>query len=174
MSAIVRISIAGTAEAELIADLSRRTFCDTFAPHNTAENMEQFLQTEFAREKLMEQVGAPRNTFLLAWLDDQSVGYARLYEGSELPPGIAGTASIEIARLYADQHVIGKGVGKGLMEACIDVAREKDKEWIWLGVWEHNHRAIAFYKKMGFDIFDRHIFLLGQDVQYDWWMRRRL
>src|SRR5579863_8295951 len=174
MSAIVKISIAGAAEAELIADLSRRTFCDTFAPHNTPENMEQFLQTEFAREKLMEQVGAPRNTFLLARLDDQPVGYARLYEGSELPHGIAGTASIEIARLYADQHVIGKGVGKGLMEACIDVARGKDKEWIWLGVWENNHRAIAFYKIMGFEIFDRHIFLLGQDVQYDWWMRRRL
>ena len=60
------------------------------------------------------------------------------------------------------------------MEACIEVARAKDKEWIWLGVWEHNLRAIAFYQKMGFEIFDRHIFLLGQDVQYDWWMRRRL
>jgi ribosomal protein S18 acetylase RimI-like enzyme len=70
--------------------------------------------------------------------------------------------------------VIGKGVGKALMEACIDLARQKGKEWIWLGVWEHNHRAIAFYEKMGFGIFDRHIFLLGQDIQYDWLMRRRL
>lgn len=170
----VRITVAGTGEAELVADLSRRTFYDTFAPHNTPENMEQFLQTEFTREKLMEQVGAPRNTFLLAWLDNQAVGYARLYEGVDLPRGMAGTASIEIARLYAEQHVIGKGVGKALMEACIDVARGKDKEWIWLGVWENNHRAIAFYKMMGFEIFDRHIFLLGQDVQYDWWMRRKL
>jgi diamine N-acetyltransferase len=179
----VRITVAGAAEAELIADLSRRTFYDAFAPHNTAENMDQFLQTEFTREKLMEQVGAPRNTFLLAWLDGQPpgkggppepVGYARLYEGTELPRGIAGAASIEIARLYAEQRVIGKGVGSALMKACIDVARGKGKEWIWLGVWEHNHRAIAFYEKMGFEIFDRHIFLLGQDVQYDWWMRRRL
>ena len=64
----IRITEAGTSEAELIADLSRRTFYDTFAPHNTPENMEQFLQTEFAREKLIEQVGTPRNTFLLAWL----------------------------------------------------------------------------------------------------------
>src|SRR5579863_4871580 len=105
VTGVVRITVAGAVEAELVADLSRRTFYDTFAPHNTPENMEQFLQTEFAREKLMEQVGAPRNTFLLARLDDQPVGYARLYEGSELPHGIAGTASIEIARLYADQHV---------------------------------------------------------------------
>src|SRR5579863_5777065 len=110
VTGIVRITVAGTAEAGLIADLSRRTFYDTFAPHNTPENMEQFLQTEFTREKLMEQVGAPRNTFLLARLDDQAVGYARLYEGVDLPRGMIGAASIEIARLYAEQHVIGKGV----------------------------------------------------------------
>jgi len=174
MDATVQISIAGTADAELIADLSRRTFYDAFAPHNTPENMEQFLQTQFAREILMQEVGAPRNTFLLARLNDQPAGYARLYEGTELPPGIAGTNSIEIARLYAEQQVIGKGIGKALMMTCLDIAREKEKEWIWLGVWEHNLRAIAFYEKMGFEIFDRHIFLLGQDLQHDWWMRRHL
>jgi ribosomal protein S18 acetylase RimI-like enzyme len=174
MEDTVQISIGGTAEAELIADLSRRTFYDAFAPQNTPENMEQFLQTQFSREVLIRQVGAPRNTFVLARLNDRPVGYARLYEGTELPRGIAGTNSIEIARLYAEQQVIGKGIGKALMHACLDVARGKEKEWIWLGVWEHNLRAIAFYEKMGFEIFDRHIFLLGRDVQYDWWMRRRL
>jgi ribosomal protein S18 acetylase RimI-like enzyme len=174
MNEPIRISIAATTDAELIADLSRRTFYETFAPHNTPENMEQFLQTQFSREVLIRQVGAPRNTFVLARLNDQPVGYARLYEATELPRGIAGTNSIEIARLYAEQQVIGKGIGKALMHACLDVARQKEKEWIWLGVWEHNHRAIAFYEKMGFGIFDRHIFLLGQDVQYDWWMRRKL
>ena len=135
MDATVQISIAGTADAELIADLSRRTFYDAFAPHNTPENMEQFLQTQFAREILMQEVGAPRNTFLLARLNDQPAGYARLYEGTELPPGIAGTNSIEIARLYAEQQVIGKGIGKALMMTCLDIAGEKEKEWIWLGVW---------------------------------------
>jgi ribosomal protein S18 acetylase RimI-like enzyme len=174
MKETVQISIAGTRDAELIADLSRRTFCDTFAPQNTPENMELFLKTQFTREQLMEQVSAPRNTFLLAHLEDEAVGYARLYEGTELPPAIAGGEVIEISRLYAGQQVIGKGVGKALMQACIDLGRQKGKEWIWLGVWEHNHRAIAFYEKMGFEIFDRHIFLLGQDVQYDWLMRRRL
>jgi len=174
MEATVQISIAGRTDAELIADLSRRTFCDTFAPHNTPENMDLFLNTQFTREQLMDQVGAPRNIFLLAHLNDEAVGYARLYEGTELPPAIAGSEVIEISRLYAGQQVIGKGVGKALMQACIDLGREKGKEWIWLGVWEHNHRAIAFYEKMGFGIFDRHIFLLGRDIQYDWLMRRRL
>ncbi|HEV3414146.1 MAG TPA: GNAT family N-acetyltransferase [Puia sp.] len=174
MGDTVHIGIAARKEAELIADLSRRTFVDTFAPHNTPKNMDLFLNTQFTHKQLMDQVGAPGNTFLLARLDGEAVGYARLFEGTELPRDISGTKAIEVARIYAAQHVIGKGVGKALMQASIDLACQKGKEWIWLGVWEHNHRAIAFYEKMGFAIFDRHIFLLGQDVQYDWCMRRKL
>ncbi|HTR28787.1 MAG TPA: GNAT family N-acetyltransferase [Puia sp.] len=174
METAIQIAIAGKPEAAIIADLSRRTFYDTFAPHNTAENMDLFLNTQFTRKQLIDQVGAPGNTFLLARLGGEPVGYARLFEGAELPPAIAGTSAIEVARIYADKQVIGKGVGKALMQACIDFALEKDKEWIWLGVWEHNQRAIAFYEKMGFAIFDRHIFLLGRDIQYDWCMRRKL
>ena len=170
----IRITIAGKQDAMIVADLSRRTFYDTFAPHNTVENMDLFMNTQFTRKQLISQVGAPGNTFLLAHLEDRAVGYARLFEGTELPGDLAGTRSIEVARIYADQNVIGKGIGKALMQACIDLARQKGMEWIWLGVWEHNHRAIGFYEKMGFAIFDRHIFLLGQDVQYDWCMRRKL
>jgi GNAT superfamily N-acetyltransferase len=174
MEPTIQISIAGKRDAATIADLSRRTFYDTFAPHNTPENMDLFLNTQFTRKQLMDQVGAPGNTFLLARLGNETVGYARLFEGTELPREITGTKAIEVARIYAAQHAIGKGVGKALMEASLDLARQKAKQWIWLGVWEHNHRAIAFYEKMGFTIFDRHIFLLGQDVQYDWCMKRRI
>jgi ribosomal protein S18 acetylase RimI-like enzyme len=170
----IRIAVAGKEEAALIAELSRRTFYDTFASYNTPDNMDQFLQTQFAVEQLMEEVGAPRNTFLLAWLGEEVAGYARLYEGGELPRELAGTAAIEISRIYATQEAIGKGVGKALMEACIEIAREKDMTWIWLAVWEHNGRAIAFYEKMGFEIFGKHIFILGQDLQNDWEMKKRL
>ncbi len=174
MAGNVKVTIAGKPDAATIADLSRRTFYDTFAPHNTAENMELFLNTQFTRKQLIQQVGARGNTFLLARLDGTPVGYARLFEGTEVPGTLAGTRAIEIARIYAERNVIGKGIGRTLMQACIDLARQKGMEWIWLGVWEHNHRAIAFYEKMGFAIFDRHIFLLGQDVQYDWCMRRKV
>lgn len=170
----IRISIAGAGEAALIADLSRRTFVDTFGPYNSPENMEQFLRQQFSRLSLEEQVGAPHNTFLLASMADQIVGYARLYEGQDLPRELAGTPAIEVSRIYAEQFALGRGVGKALMEACIHLAREAGKDWIWLGVWEQNHRAVAFYEKMGFEIFGRHIFLLGQDVQHDWLMKRKL
>lgn len=174
MEETIKITIAGKPDAATIADLSRRTFYDTFAPHNTPENMELFLNTQFTVKQLMQQVGAPGNTFLLARLGAAPVGYARLFEGAELPAALAGTKAIEVARIYAEKNVIGRGIGKALMQSCIDFARQKGMEWIWLGVWEHNHRAISFYEKMGFAIFDRHIFLLGQDVQYDWCMRRKV
>ena len=170
----IGISIADVGDAALIADLSRRTFIDTFGPHNSRENMEQFLRLQFSRERLIEQVGAPRNTFLLARFDGKVAGYARLYEGANLPPALTGARAIEISRIYAEKSAIGKGVGRALMEACCHFAREKEMEWIWLGVWEHNSRAISFYKKMGFTVFDRHIFLLGQDLQYDWSMKKKL
>ena len=174
MEGNVKVTIAGKQDAATIADLSRRTFYDTFAPHNTPENMELFLNTQFTRKQLIQQVGGRGNTFLLARLEGIAVGYARLFEGTEVPGVLAGTKAIEIARIYAEKKVIGKGIGRILMQACIDLARQKGMAWIWLGVWEHNHRAISFYEKMGFAIFDRHIFLLGQDVQYDWCMRLKI
>lgn len=173
-NADIRITVAGKEDAALIADLSRRTFYDTFAPHNTPENMDQFLTVQFTREQLLAEVGAPRNIFLLAWIGEEVAGYARLYEGNELPHELTGTSAIEIARFYSEQHAIGKGVGQALMKACLGKAAEIGKEWIWLCVWEHNLRAIRFYEKMGFRQFDRAIFVLGQDIQHDWKMKRRL
>jgi diamine N-acetyltransferase len=173
-NALIRITAAGKEDAALIADLSRRTFYDTFAPHNTPENMNQFLSVQFTREQLMAEVGAPHNVFLLAWLGQKPAGYARLYEGNELPHELAGTAAIEISRFYSERHAIGKGVGQALMEACLSIAGAMGKEWIWLCVWEHNLRAIRFYEKMGFREFDRHIFVLGQDIQHDWKMKRKV
>jgi ribosomal protein S18 acetylase RimI-like enzyme len=82
--------------------------------------------------------------------------------------------AIEIVRLYAEQSAIGKGVGSALMRSVVDLGREKGKKWIWLGVWEHNHRAIAFYTKWGFEKFGDHPFILGSDTQTDWWMRKPL
>jgi diamine N-acetyltransferase len=170
----ISIRVAGKADAPLIAGLSRRTFYDTFAPFNTRENMDQFLDVQFTREQLMEEVGAPRNTFLLAYLDGMPAGYARLYDGSELPRELAGTSAIEISRIYCDKTAIGQGVGKALMNACLETGRQKGKEWIWLCVWEHNQRAIDFYTKTGFTKFGQHIFILGQDLQNDWSMKKKL
>lgn len=175
MEPIVQIRLAAAEDAALVADMSRRTFYDAFAAQNKPEDIAHYMDKQFTRESLMAEVGTPGNIFLLAYLDGQPAGYARLLEHAA-PPGmdVSDGPSIEIVRIYAEQHAIGKGVGAALMQYAIDLAREKGKKWIWLGAWEHNHRAIAFYTKWGFEKFGDHPFILGSDVQTDWWMRRKL
>lgn len=169
----IEVRIATTKDAELIADMSRRTFHDSFAESNTPENMDKFMSERFTREGLIAEVGAPGNIFLLAMFDDQPAGYARLREDNN-PPLLAGLKTIEIARIYSEKEMIGKGVGRALMEKSLAVASELNKELIWLGVWEKNYRAIEFYTKWGFKKFGEHPFVLGDDVQTDWLMRRRV
>lgn len=169
----VTIRIATPADAAVIADLSRQTFYDAFAADNTPENMDKFMNEQFTREKLIAEVSDPASIFLLAAIDDEVVGYARLRESSN-PPELGDLPSIEIARIYAVTTTIGKGVGSTLMQRCLIIAQEKQRSVIWLGVWEHNKRAIDFYTKWGFQKFSEHIFVVGDDPQTDWMMKKEL
>ena len=158
-------------DAALVADISRQTFYDTFAADNTPENMEKFLTEQFTKGKLMLEVGSPENTFLLAYDKDAVAGYLKLRDGKKLA-ALQGLSAMEIARLYVVKDYIGKGVGKLLMQTAINIAKQNEKEVVWLGVWEHNQRAIAFYTAWGFQKFDEVDFLLGDDIQRDWLMKR--
>ena len=160
-------------DAELIADISRQTFYETFAPYNSKENMELFLNVQFTKGRLMLEVGAAENIFLMAYSGDEIAGYAKL-RASRHPEKLNSSNTMEIARLYAMTHMIGKGVGNFLMQACLDQAIQKKKEYVWLGVWKENHRALNFYKKWGFEIFDEVDFILGNDLQKDWLMKKRI
>lgn len=170
---MIVIRIAEAKDAEMIADLSRQTFHDSFAEFNTAENMQKFFDQQFTRTELIREVTAPGNVFLLAYHDDTIAGYVRMREHNN-PPELKNDNAMELARIYAIQTSIGKGVGSQLMQTCLDVAKQRGRDTIWLGVWEHNQRAIDFYKKWGFEKFSEHDFILGDDVQTDWLMKRKL
>ncbi|HTQ66232.1 MAG TPA: GNAT family N-acetyltransferase [Puia sp.] len=167
------IRLADQKDAELIAEMSRQTFYDTFASVNTKENMDKFLREQFTKEKLMAEAGAPGNFFLLAYLNQEPQGYLHLKK-SVNPEELQNLAAIEIGRIYAVQKAIGRGVGSSLMQAAIDFAQIKNEEVIWLGVWEHNQKAIKFYLKWGFEKFGEHLFMLGDDPQTDWLMKKNL
>ncbi len=171
--AILTITEATRKDAELIADMSRQTFYDTFAPDNKKEDMDQFMNEVFTKEELMKEVGARGNIFLLAYVDEEPAGYVRMREFNN-PPSLRNTPSMEAARIYVVKGFIGTGVGAALMQRCIDISIELKKKLIWLGVWEKNYRAIAFYQKWGFEKFDESKFILGSDVQTDWLMKKKL
>lgn len=168
-----RVRIATPSDAMMIAEMSRRTFYHSFAANNTREDMDKFMNEQFTMEGLIAEVGAPGNIFIITDYNEQAAGYARLRENNN-PPELEGMDTIEIARIYAEKEMIGKGIGKALMEKAIAIAREQKKRLIWLGVWEKNFRAIEFYKSWGFKKFSDHPFVVGNDVQTDWLMKKEL
>jgi diamine N-acetyltransferase len=167
------IKEATVEDAVLIADMSHQTFYDTFAAYNTKADMDKFLNQQFTKGKLILEVGAKQNTFLLAYDGYAVAGYAKIRD-DRVPVSMGNVSALEIARLYAMTSQIGKGVGSQLMQACFKIAEQKKKEWLWLGVWEKNQRAIDFYTRWGFEKFDETDFLLGDDMQRDWLMKRKV
>jgi len=165
------VRVANREDAELIADMSRTTFYDAFAKDNTKEDMDYFLNEQFTSAALKKEVEEEDGVFILAYVNNEPAGYARMrFRNSENI--LVDENAIEIARIYALTSAIGKGVGSALMQKCMDVAAEQSKAVIWLGVWEKNERAIAFYTRWGFEKFSEHSFLLGSDLQTDWLMKR--
>ena len=169
----IQVRIATEGDANLIADLSRQTFYDSFVADNTKENMEKFMNEQFTRPKLIDEIIQPWHIFFLAFVEDEAVGYVKLRDSS-VPPDIAPQPCLEIARIYAIKEKIGKGIGKALMQTCHDTAQQKKKKILWLGVWEKNQRAIDFYTRWGFEKFGEQNFILGDDVQTDWLMKKYL
>lgn len=167
------IQRAAISDAELIADISRETFYDTFASFNTPANMDKFMSQQFTRELLMREVQEQQGYFFIAYENDNPSGYVRLRDGGSYEV-FHGKSSLEIARIYVRQSIIGKGLGSTLMRYCIDEAARMNREVIWLGVWEKNERAIRFYQRWGFIKFGEHDFWLGDDRQTDWMMMREV
>jgi diamine N-acetyltransferase len=170
---IIDICQCGKEQAELIADLSRKTFFDTFASQNSREDMDKFMNEQFTKQALMKEVGMPGNIFFLAYVGNEIAGYLKLRDGKSMPQ-FNDMPSLEIARIYTVDKMTGKGIGSALMQKSIAIAKEKEKQIIWLGVWKENRNAIDFYKRWGFEIFGEQDFLLGNDLQKDWLMRREV
>ena len=170
---IPAIRQATAADAPLLVELGSRTFAETFAPDNSEEDMAEYLAASFSSEQLAAELADSQATFLIAEIDQIAVGYAMLHAGA-LPHQASGEKPIELVRLYVSKEWHGRGVGGLLMQECLDQARQKGYRTLWLGVWEHNARARAFYRKSNFQEFGEHVFQLGGDPQNDILMSRAL
>lgn len=171
MKTKVTIRQATVADAALLSVLGARTFYDSFAADNSAENMSAYLAESFSEEKQTAELSDPNAVVLLAEADGVALGYSMIRTG-RLPAEVTGEKPIELVRLYLDIDAIGTGVGAALMRASIDEAAARGFKTIWLGVWENNHRAQSFYRKWGFETVGKHIFQLGDDAQTDFVMQR--
>ena len=169
----VTVRRATPEDANLLAELGASTFRETFAAENTAEDMDAYLAAHFNTTQQTAELAHPSSTFLIAEVGGIAAGYAKLHPGGAAE-GIEGARPVELVRLYASSEWHGRGVGGALMRACLDEARSGGYETIWLGVWERNPRAQAFYRKWGFQAVGDHVFQLGSDAQRDILMARAL
>lgn len=160
-------------DAEALTDLSYTTFRDAFADHpkNAPDDLTHYMQQAFSLEQITEELEDPKAIFLLAEVEGELAGYAKLILDN-IEPGITAEKPIELNRLYSHQRFLGKGAGQALIDACFDLAKTYSRDTIWLGVWEYNPRAQRFYEKNGFRLVGRHTFLLGSDPQIDLLMQR--
>lgn len=159
-------------EPDLITlqQISRETFRETFADSNSPENMSRYLTDNLSIEKLTTELSNEDSSFYLLEYDTNVIGYLKINVGSAQTEN-KYERSLEIERIYILRSYQGKGTGKLLLEHALCVASDMKASFVWLGVWEHNLRAIAFYRKFGFEVFDQHVFVLGDDQQTDLLMR---
>jgi ribosomal protein S18 acetylase RimI-like enzyme len=178
MSSPLRISVAkaNLATATRLATLGRQTFTETFAADNKPEDLAEFLAQAYGPELQLRELQEPRHTFLLAEMQGQLVGFAKLWRDSSL--GVAtdelAQGRLELKQLYVVEDWIGTGLGAALMRRVLEIAQAENCTAIVLGVWEHNARAKAFYQRFGFREVGEVEFKLGQDVQRDLIFRKGL
>jgi ribosomal protein S18 acetylase RimI-like enzyme len=156
-----------------LQEISRQTFFDTFADVNTPADIQQYLDVNLSMEQLIKEWTNPFTTFYFVKQHDKVLAYLKINE-TDAQTEKRAEASLEIERIYvllADQ---GKGIGQLLLDFSIQVTKDKGFNLIWLGVWEHNKKALQFYEKNGFNFFGKHSFFLGQDEQTDLLMELRL
>src|SRR5690606_11765120 len=151
----------------------RETFYETFTGSNTEENMKSYLESGFSTDKLTAELNSKTSEFYFAKLGSEVIGYLKLNFGQSQTE-LKDEKALEIERIYVLKEFHGKKIGQILYDKALEVAKDIEADYVWLGVWEENPRAISFYRKNGFVEFDKHIFVLGDDEQTDILMKLEL
>ena len=167
----MRITSLTVSDVSILRGIARDTFIETFSEANKAEDMERYLTENFSEEQLARELSNPDSFFYVAEVNGHVVGYLKLNTAHAQTEPQAADA-LEIERIYVLSNYHGGGVGQALYHHAMSVAQDRKASYVWLGVWEHNHRALRFYEKNGFTAFGTHIFQLGNDQQTDILMQK--
>lgn len=166
------IQIDSSATEALVA-ISTETFTETFAPTNSAGSMAQYVANNLTATKLSKELDCRDSAFYLVKVNSEVAGYLKL-NFNEAQSDVKDANAVEIERIYVKKAFQGQKLGLFLINKAIEIAKLEGKRYVWLGVWEHNHKAISFYQKIGFVQFDSHEFKLGDEIQLDLMMKLEL
>ena len=169
----MQIRKLNSSDSENLRKISIQTFKETFEEVNTEEDMQKYLDENLSIEKLKTELENVNSEFYFAENNDEILGYLKLNFKDAQTEKLEEN-HFEIERIYVLKAFLGQKIGQILFDKAIEIGREKNLEYVWLGVWEENHRAIKFYEKNGFEIFGKHDFVLGEDVQTDLLMKMKI
>jgi diamine N-acetyltransferase len=160
-------------EINQLQNIARQTFYETFIEVNTEENVNKYLDESFSEAKLTAELKDRNSEFYFATINGNIIGYLKVNFGPSQTE-LRDEKAMEIERIYVLQEFHGKKAGQLLFDKAVEIAGQKNIEYIWLGVWEKNIRAKTFYRKNGFFVFDKHTFKLGDERQTDLMMKIEL
>jgi ribosomal protein S18 acetylase RimI-like enzyme len=166
----IHVRHASFADIDALATLGASTFAEAFADDNTAADLQSYLDENFSLGQIEAAFKSAGTYFLLAYDEGKLVGYSKLTT-PPVPDGLDDHA-MALERIYVVKANWGQQTGKTLLDASLAFAAQQGHPVVWLGVWEHNSRAISFYKKWGFEAFGSQAFKLGSDLQRDILMKR--
>jgi ribosomal protein S18 acetylase RimI-like enzyme len=162
----IEIRKATVSDLETIQKISIQTFIETFAAVNTPENIANYIKESLNTEQLTAELNNVNSQFYIAYSDTEVVGYLKINFGDAQTESFKEN-TLEVQRIYVLQNFHGKNIGQLLLDEVKKIAQTTGVDYIWLGVWEENHRALQFYTKNGFIVFDKHVFKMGNDEQTD-------
>jgi GNAT superfamily N-acetyltransferase len=160
-------------EVSVLTAMARQTFADAFEALNTPEDFEMYLAAHLNEKVLLTELENASSEFWWVCQEDHPVAYFKLNH-APAQSDVNDPKSIELERIYTIAEWQGHGIGSQIIQHIEYIARKEGKEFIWLGVWEKNQRAIAFYERHGFRSFGSHVFILGTDEQTDILLRKDL
>ena len=156
-----------------LLEISYETFNETFKKQNSPENIKAYLERAFNLKQLEKELSNISSQFFFVYLNNEVAGYLKININDAQSEEISDE-SLEIERIYIKRKFQKHGLGMYLLNKAIEIAMEFNKKKIWLGVWEKNENAIAFYEKMGFVQTGSHSFYMGNEEQVDFIMTKIL
>ena len=169
----INIRKCSIADLDKLQSIGYETYDETFRSMNIQETMDKYLQESFNKKKLLTELSNKACKFYFLYLENELAGYLKVNDASA-QTDINDKNSIELERIYIKKDYKGQGLGKKLMNFVLQLAKEMNKNYVWLGVWGKNVDAISFYTKMGFYESGRHSFRMGDELQNDLIMKKSI
>ena len=164
---------AGLNDIGIICSLGAQTFMDAYEANNTKEDLEAYILKSFSKKKIEEELNTVNTVCYLCYDCDKPMGYSKLNFDTSCEAFESENVT-ELQRIYVLKEYYNHKAGKEIMHHAIELCKEKGYDYLWLGVWKENHRALKFYSSWGFENIGEREFTVGSKKYEDYYLRKKL